>query len=315
VESAGGVSSLPMSGYFAWGPITVEGRVPPPGENFINADMRWAGHRYFETMRIPLRQGRFFNEQDTAEAMPVAILDEFMAHELWPGQDALGKRIRFGDLNSTSPWQTVVGVVGRVKQYGLDADARIALYRPHAQQPGRSMYIAVRASGDPNAVATAVRQQVRELDEHLPIYRMRPMTALLDASLARQRFAMQLLGVFALLALSLAAIGTYGVMAHVVAQGTRELGIRLALGATNGQILGMVLRHGFTVAAAGLIVGLAAAALLTRFIATLIVGVTATDPLTFVVVAAALVAAAVIATLVPALRASRVDPVVSLRAE
>ena len=141
------------------------------------------------------------------------------------------------------------------------------------------------------------------------------MTALVDASLARQRFAMQLLGVFALLALSLAAIGTYGVMAHVVTQGTRELGIRLALGATNTNILGMVLRHGLAVAAAGLVVGLAAAALLTRLIATLIVGVTATDPLTFIVAAVALAVAAAIATLVPALRASRVDPVVSLRSE
>ena len=315
VESAGGVSSLPLSGYFAWGPITVEGRVPPPGENFINADMRWAGHKYFETMRVPLRQGRFFTEQDTADAMPVAIVDEFMANELWPGQDALGKRIRFGDLNSTSPWQTVVGVVGRVKQYGLETDGRIALYRPHTQQPGRSMYVTLRTTGEPETVATAVRQQIRELDPNLPIYRMRPMTGLVDASLARQRFAMQLLGVFALLALSLSAIGTYGVMAHVVTQGTRELGIRLALGATHTNILGMVLRHGLVVAATGLIVGLAAAALLTRLITTLIVGVTATDPLTFIVVAAALAVAAVMATLVPALRASRVDPVVSLRAE
>ena len=315
VESAGGVSSLPLSGYFAWGPITVEGRVPPPGENFINADMRWAGHKYFETMRIPLKQGRFFNDQDTADAMPVAVVDEFMANELWPGQDPLGKRIRFGDLNSTSPWQTVVGVAGRVKQYGLDADSRIALYRPHTQQPGRSMYVTLRAAGEPESIAAAVRQQIRELDPNLPIYRMRPMTALVDASLARQRFAMQLLGLFALLALSLAAIGTYGVMAHVVTQGTRELGIRLALGATQTNILGMVLRHGLAVAAVGLAVGLAAAAMLTTLIATLIVGVTARDPFTFIVAAAALAFAAAIATLMPALRAARVDPVVSLRSE
>jgi predicted permease len=315
VESAGGVSSLPLSGYFAWGPITVEGRVPPPGENFINADMRWAGHKYFETMRVPLQKGRYFNDQDTVDAMPVAIVDEFMANELWPGQNPLGKRIRFGDLNSTSPWQTVVGVVGRVKQYGLDADSRIALYRPHTQQPGRSMYVTLRTTGEPEAIAAAVRQQIRDLDANLPIYRMRPMTTLVDASLARQRFAMQLLGVFALLALSLAAIGTYGVMAHVVTQGTRELGIRLALGATNTNILGMVLRHGLAVAAVGLAAGLAAAAMLTRLIATLIVGVTARDPLTFIVVAAALAVSGTLATLVPALRASRVDPVGSLRSE
>jgi predicted permease len=277
--------------------------------------MRWAASQYFETMRIPLKEGRFFNEQDTAEATPVAIVDEFMANELWPGQDAVGKRIRFGDVNSTSPWQTVVGVVGRVKQYGLETDGRIALYRPHTQQPGRSMYVTVRTTSDVDLVAAAVRQQIRELDPNLPIYRMRPMTTLVESSMARQRFAMLLLGVFALLALSLAAIGTYGVMAHVVTQGTRELGIRLALGATNGRILTMVLKHGLVVAGLGLIAGLGAAALMTRLLETLMFGVTGTDPLTFTSVAAMLALCAVIATLVPALRASRVDPVVSLRAE
>jgi len=315
VESAGGVSSLPLSGFFAWGPITMEGRVPPPGESFINADIRTAAHDYFQTMGIPLKSGRLFSDQDIAEGTPVVIVDEFMARELWPGEDAVGKRIRYGDLNSTLPWQTVVGVVGRVKQYGLDSDGRIALYRPQTQQPGRSIYVTLRTKSQPESVAAAVRQQIREFDPNLPIHRMRPMTALVDASMARQRFAMLLLGVFALLALSLAAIGTYGVMAHVVTQGTRELGIRLALGASNARILAMVLKHGLAVAAAGLIVGLGAAALLTRFMTALIFGVTGTDLLTFVVAGAALAVAAVAATFLPAWRASRVDPVVSLRAE
>jgi predicted permease len=315
VEAVGGVTSLPLSGYFAWGPITVEGRVPPPGENFINADMRIAGAKYFEAMQIPLRAGRFFSDQDTAEVGRVAIVDEYMAQELWPGQDAVGKRIRFGDLKSTAPWQTVVGVVGRVKQYGLETDGRIALYMPQMQSPSRAMYVTVKSALPWDQIAPAVRQQIREADPNLPVYRMRPMTALVDASIARQRFAMQLLGAFALLALILAAIGTYGVMAHVVAQGTRELGIRLALGATHARVLRLVLFHGLAISGAGLIAGLTSAAFLTRLMNSLIFGVTGTDPLTFVTVGIALAVAAGLAILIPALRAARVDPVVSLRAD
>ena len=139
------MTSLPLSGYFAWGPITVEGRAPPPGENFINADMRIVGGRYFEAMEIPLLRGRLLRDHDTPDKPRVVIVDEFMAGELWPGQDPIGKRIRFGDLKSTAPWLTVVGVVGRVKQYGLDADGRIAMYLPHTQSGARAMYVVVRS--------------------------------------------------------------------------------------------------------------------------------------------------------------------------
>ena len=315
VEAAGGVTSLPLSGHMAWGPITVEGRLPPPGENFINADQRIAAGRYFDAMGIPLVRGRLFNETDTADAPRVVVVDEFMAQELWPGADPVGKRIRFGDLKSTAPWQTVVGVVGRVKHYGLDTGGRIAVYMPHTQATSRALYVTVRTNGEPETVAAAVRQQVRELDPNLPIYRIRSMDVLVDASISTQRFAMRILGVFALIALVLAAIGIHAVMAHVVSQGTREIGIRLALGATGREIVGLVLRHGLTIAIIGIGVGFAGAAGLTRLMRSLIFGVEPVDAATYAAVGALLGVIAIIATLLPALRASRVDPVVSLRSE
>ena len=315
VTDVGGVSSLPLSGYFSWGPITVEGRVPPPGENFINADQRIVGGRYFETMEIPLRSGRFFNEQDVTDAPRVVIVDEFMAQELWPGAEAVGKRIRFGDLKSTAPWQTVVGVVGRVKQYGLEQDGRIAVYLPQTQAPVRAMYVTARAQTSADAIAPAIRQQLREFDANLPIYRQRPMTSLVDASLARHRFAMTLLMLFALLALVLAAIGTYAVMAFIVAQGQREMGIRLALGATPAGIMSLVVRQGLFVTGIGVAIGLAGAFALARVLSNLIFGVSHVDPATYAVVALTLSAVAVLASAVPARRASRIDPAISLRNE
>jgi predicted permease len=313
VTVAGGISSLPLAGAFSWGPITVEGRVPPPGESFINADQRIAGGRYFETLRIPLKAGRLFTEQDTADADRVVIVDEVMAAELWPGADPVGKRIRFGDVNSTAPWRTVVGLVGRIKQYALDKDDRMAVYMPHGQATTRAMYLTVRTDGDPMSIAPGVQRAVREFDPNLPIYRMRPMTALIVASLARHRFAMWLLTLFSVLALLLAAIGTYGVMNYIVAQGTREMGIRLALGATPRRILGLVMRQGLTVATLGVAIGLAGAFFLTRLLSNLVVGVGRSDPFTYIGVAVVLALVAVAASAMPARRASRIDPAISLR--
>jgi predicted permease len=315
VSAAGGVTSLPLSGYFAWGPITVEGRTPPPGEKFINADMRAVGGRYFEAMGIPLRRGRLFEERDTADKDRVILVDEFMAAQLWPGQDPLGKRVRLGDSRSEAPWRTVVGVVGRVKQYGLDSDPRIALYFPQAQSGSRALYVAVKSGGPSEALAAAIRREIRELDADLPVYRLRPMQQWVEQSLARQRFAMLLLSLFALLALTLATIGVYGVMSYLVGQGRREIGIRMALGATEGKVLALVLRQGLAVALVGAAVGLLAAFALGRVIQSLLFEVRAHDPLTFVVVALTLGAVAVVASYLPARRAARTDPMASLRAE
>jgi predicted permease len=315
VTASGGVTTMPLSGFFAWGPITVEGRVPPPGEKFINADQRIVAGRYFEAMGIPLREGRHFTPADTPDQPRVAIIDEFMARELWPGQSAVGKRIRLGDLNATGPWITVVGVVGRVKQYALETDGRIAMYLSHSQSPARSLYVAVRTSRDPASLAPGLRHEIRELDPDLPIYHLMPMTERVAGSLARRSFAMTLLGLFALVALALASVGVYGVMAHLVAQGAREIGIRLALGATSGGIQAMVLAQGLLVAAAGVGAGLLAAAALAPLMSGLLFETSGRDPATFVAVALALGVLALAATYGPAVRASRVDPMVALRRE
>jgi predicted permease len=171
VTAAGAVTSLPLSQMYAWGPITVEGRVPPAGEKFINADTRMVSGDYFQAMTIPLRAGRFFDDHDVPANPGVAIVDDYMAQQLWPGQDAVGKRIHIGGIDDTkAPWITVVGVVGRVKQYTLDSDSRIAFYLPHTQYPVRAMNVVVHSSTDPAALAASVKQQIHELDNDLPLY-------------------------------------------------------------------------------------------------------------------------------------------------
>ncbi len=315
VSAAGGVSALPLSQMFAWGPITVEGRTPPPGEKFINADMRFVGGDYFRAMEIPLVEGRLFTEHDTRAAPRVAIVDTHMAQRLWPGESAIGKRIRTGGATSTSPWTTVVGVVGRVKQYTLDADSRIAMYFAHTQAPGRAMNVVVRSQADPAALGGAVRREIAAIDADLPIYRLRTMTERVDESLARRRFAMLLLSLFAAVALGLAAIGTYGVMAYLVSQGARDLAIRMALGATPAAILWLVVRHGLGVACGGVLLGLAGAVVLTQFMTSLLFGVAPFDPLTFTTVPLMLAAVALLASVVPARRAARIDLLDSLSAE
>ncbi|MGE5833781.1 MAG: ABC transporter permease [Acidobacteriota bacterium] len=313
VTAAGAATPLPMSQYFAWGPITVEGRIPPAGENFINADQRVASSRYFEAMNIPLLRGRFFDERDTAQSTRVVIIDDHMAQQLWPNEDPIGRRIRYGDLKSTSPWETVVGVVGRVKQYALDLDSRIAFYRPHTQSSARTMYLVVRSDGDASSVAAAVTKEIRALDPDLPVSNVRTMTSRIDESLVRRRFSMMLLGIFAGLAFVLAAIGIYGVMAYLVSQGTQEIGIRMALGATPSAILGLVLQQGLTIALAGVTIGVAAAMGLTRLMRGLLFGVEPIDPVTFATTALALAVTALAACSLPARRAARIDPLVALK--
>jgi predicted permease len=314
-KAAGGVTSLPLSESFAWTPITVEGRTPLPGEKFLNADERLASGDYFEAMGIPLRRGRFFTEQDDLTKPIVVIVDEHMADELWPGQNPVGKRIHIVELESKDPWQTVVGVVGRVKQDSLDSDPRIAFYVPHTQFPTRAMTVALRSSVNPAAMVGAVKNELRNLDPDLPMYSVRTMEQRVDESLARRRFLMLLLGGFAGSALLLATIGIYGVMAYLVNQGTREIGIRIALGASQRNVLGLVVRRGMALALSGVMIGLAAAFLLTRLIRSLLFGVQATDPITFAAISLLLFLIALLASYIPARRAARIDPMISLRSE
>jgi predicted permease len=315
VTAAGGVSALPLSQMMSWGPVTVEGRIPPPGEKFVNVDQRIVAGDYFRAMEIPLLGGRAFTEQDTRANPRVAIVDSHMARQLWPGQDPVGKRLKLGALDSNSPWVTVVGIVGRIRQDGLDAESRIAIYVPQTQYPTRAMNAVVRSRGDAASLTPAIREQIRELDPDLPMYGVRTMDERVDASLARRRFSMLLLTLFAVLALGIASVGVYGVISYLVTQGVREIGIRLALGATPRRILGMVVQHGMRVALTGVASGLAGALLLTRFMRGLLFGVGERDPLTFVATPVVLAAVALAATYIPARRAARIDPIESLRRE
>jgi predicted permease len=315
VSAAGSITSLPLSEMFAWGPITIEGRMPPAGENFLNADERIVSGHYFEAMQIPLRRGRFFNDLDTPTTRKVAIIDEYFAQQYWPREDPIGKRIRTGGIESKDEWLTIVGVVGRIKQDALDSDPRIAFYLPHSQYTTQAMNVVVRSGVAPAALTSAIKKEIRELDPDLPIYNVRTMDDRVQESLARRRFAMTMLALFAFLAFALATIGIYGVMAYMVNQGTREIGIRLALGATQSNILRLVVRQGMTLALTGLGIGLAGAFALTRLMRSLLFGVRSTDPITFVAIAALLSAIALVASYIPARRAARIDPMVSLRCE
>jgi predicted permease len=314
VATVGAVSALPLSRMFAWGPITVEGRTPPAGETFINVDQRVVAADYFEAMQIPLIEGRLFTDADVRTGQRVAVIDESMAEQIWPGESALGKRIRLGGGAPDAPWITVVGIVGRVKQYTLDSESRIAMYVAHGQFPQRAMNIVLRTAA-PAALTGPVRAAMGGIDPDLPIYNVRTMDERVAESLARRRFSMLLLSLFAAVALGLAAVGVYGVMAYAVSQGTRELAIRIALGATPRQILLRVGGHGMAVALAGIAIGAAGAVALARFMRALLFEVRATDPLTFAAVAALLAVIALVATGVPARRAARVDPLVALRTE
>jgi predicted permease len=315
VTAAGITSALPLSEMYAWGPITVEGRPLPPGEVFINADERMVGGDYFPAMQIPLLRGRFFDLQDTPDKPRVAIVDEHMARELWPNQDAIGRRIHTGGAGENSPWITVVGVVGRVKQSTLDSDPRIAFYLPHLQYPVRAMNVVVRGSTAESSLATSVKAAAHEMDPELPLYNVRTMQDRVNASLARQRFSMLLLTLFAGLAAILAALGTYGVTSYLVNQGTREIGIRIALGATPKKILALILSRGLTATLLGVTIGAMVAAALSRLIESLLFEVRPTDPLIFAAVVSLLLLTALLATYLPARRAARTDPLVSLRCE
>jgi predicted permease len=310
VKAEGVVSVLPLTGSVGWGGINVEGYAPPPGQE-LQVDIRTASTDYFRAMEIPLRKGRFFMEHDTADMPQVAIIDETFAQRFWPKGDAIGKHLWF---NPKKPI-TIVGVVGVVKQYGLDTDGKIATYFPQQQQADNGMFLVARTSSDAAALSGAAVGEIHAVDPGVAVYGIRTMEDRLYDSLARQRFASTMLGAFAAFALLLAAVGIYGVMSYLVTQGTHDLGVRVALGARPGNIIGLVVRQGMELAAMGILAGLAGSAALTRVMASLLFGVSARDALTFGVVAAILAAVAFAATVIPARRATRVDPMVALREE
>jgi predicted permease len=310
VVSEGTVSALPLTGEVGWGQINVEGYTPPPGQE-LQADVRVASTDYFRTMKIPLRKGRFFTEDDTADKTQVVIIDDKFAQRFWPDSDPIGKHVWFNPKKQI----TIVGVVGVVKQYGLETDGKMATYFPQEQQPDSRMFLAVRTSSEAAGLSSAVVGEIHAVDPDVVVYEIKTMQERLNDSLARQRFSSTMLGAFAVFALLLAAVGLYGVMAHLVTQGTRDIGVLVALGARPGNIVGLVVRQGMGLAGVGIVVGLACALALTRVMSSLLFGVSATDLVTFAAVPALLAAVALAATAIPAWRATRVDPMVALREE
>jgi len=313
VQLQGAVSALPLTASVGWGGITVEGYTPPPSEPELQVDTRTATTDYFRAMEIPLTQGRFFNDHDTADVPPVVVIDEKMAKRFWPHESALGKRVKQG--GPKTPWSTIVGVVGTVKQYGLDIDGRMSVYYPEQQSADGDLYLVARTSNDPASVASAMVREIHAVDPGVPVFEIRTMQERLHDSLARQRFSMALLGGFAGFALLLAAVGVYGVISYMVTQGTHDIGLRMALGAQQRDILGLVVRQGMTLAAIGIVAGLIGAFSLTRVMATLLFGVSSTDAVTFFTVTLFLGTIALVASYVPAMRATRVDPLVALHYE
>jgi predicted permease len=310
VKAEGVVSVLPLTGSVGWGGINVEGYTPPPGQE-LQVDLRIASTDYFRAMEIPLLKGRYFSEHDTADMPKVVVIEEKFAQRFWPRGDAIGKHLWFDPKKPFS----IVGVVGTVKQYGLETDGKIATYFPQQQQAGNGMFLVVRTSSDPAELSGAVVREIHAVDPNVAVYGIRTMQDRLYDSLARQRFASTLLGAFAAFALLLAAVGIYGVMSYLVTQSTHDIGLRVALGAQPGNIVGLVVRQGMELAAVGILAGLAGAAALTRVMASLLFGVSATDAVTFGAVAVLLAAVAFAATVIPARRATRVDPMVALREE
>jgi predicted permease len=310
VVAEGAVSALPLTGTVGWGGIHVEGYTPPPGQE-LQVDQRTASTDYFRAMQISLVAGRFFSDDDRLDTPQVVIIDENFAKRFWPHNDAVGKHLWFDPKKPI----TIVGVVGAVKQYGLDTDGKIATYFPLQQGLDRGMFLVARATSHEAGLATAIVSEIHAVDPTVVVYGIRTMQDRLHDSLARQRFSSTMLGAFAAFALLLAAVGLYGVLSYLVTQSTRDIGILVALGARRENILTLVVRQGMQLTLIGILAGLLGAAALTRVIASLLFGVTTTDAATFLAVPALLAVVAFAATVIPAWRATKVDPMVALREE
>ncbi|HEY0380189.1 MAG TPA: ABC transporter permease [Pyrinomonadaceae bacterium] len=313
VEAAATIDMMPMGGSGGTTSFLVEGRPAPPPGQFPEANARTSSPGYFQTMRIPVVKGRDFSEHDTANTPLVVVINETMARKYWPNEDPLGKRLL--DPQNRTPPAEVIGVVGDVKHFGLDDQAEEYIYTSSLQTPGNSMFLVVRTATDPLSMTATLRKEVQSLDKELPVFDVKPMEQRIIESTGARRLVMFLLGVFALVALALASVGIYGVMAYAVTQRTHEIGIRMALGASRGDILRLVVRQGMLLVLAGVVLGLLVSFAVTRFMSGLLFGVAPNDPATLFGVSLLLAAIAFIACLVPALRAMKVDPMVALRYE
>jgi len=311
VQSVGTVTFLPLSGWWGSRQVSVEGQLASPGQK---PDVVWSSvtRDYFDAMKIPLIKGRSFADQDVQGAPAVAIISESLARRLWPKEDPVGKRVAIEGFKQP---REVVGVVGDVRQLGLTSEKTSEVYVPFAQVPTRLLCFAIRTASDPSGLAKAAQREIWAVDKDQAVAYVMSMDQLASESLAPQRIITLLLGIFAGSALLLAAVGMYGVISYSATQRTHEIGIRMALGARSADVLKLVVGQGLVLVLAGVVIGLAGALGLMRFVSSLLYGVRASDPATFVSVAAVLTVVALVASYIPARRAAKVDPMVALRYE
>jgi putative ABC transport system permease protein len=334
VEATAAASGLPLGNNGWQTSFVVDGQPVPPRDQTPLMEACLVTPDYFRAMGIPLKSGRYFNDHDnrsflagrdlsklnedqrTIAGVNSIIVDEEFARRHWPNEEAVGKRIKLGGSDPQNPVLTVLGVVGRVKMEGLSQDSkRVQGYLPYAQNPSGSMTVILKASSDPNQMIAAVREKVKLIDPDQPIYSIRTMDEIRAESVAPERLNLTLLSIFAGIALVLAVVGIYGVMSYTVTQRTHEIGIRMAIGAQPRDVFKMVLGQGMTLALIGVVLGLVGAFALTRLMASMLFGVEPTDPATFGGIAVLLTTVALLACYLPGRRATKVDPVVSLRYE
>jgi putative ABC transport system permease protein len=314
VEHAAWVTGLPLTGGRGNASFMIEGR-PAESAGMMGLDPKLATPDYFETLRIGLVRGRVFSDHDDLAAPPVVVIGESLARKYFPDEDPIGRRVRGGGPSSTGPWLTIVGIVRDVRSVRLDTAPTLQIYRCIWQAASLSAALAVKTSSAPEAFGARIRAAVRATDPELPLYAVQPMRNVVESGLAERRFSMLLIGVFAAFALVLSSVGIYGVLAYLVEQRTAEIGVRMAIGAKPRSILRLIIMQGLWLAAAGILIGLAGAALAARAISGLLFGVDPLDPATFAGAALLLTVVAALACYVPARRATRIDPLVALRQE
>ncbi|HUE22945.1 MAG TPA: ABC transporter permease [Bryobacteraceae bacterium] len=311
VTAVAGAIPVPFSGDGGSASFSIEGRPTPPGDPGPHGDISWVSPDYFATLKIPIRRGRVFTDGDRQDTEAVALVDEALARQYWPNEDPIGRHIRWGRT-----WHTIVGVVGHVKNADLGGeDVKGRYYFPIYQSPPPFMRFMVRTPSDPARLAAGIRGAVRTVDSTQPVSQVRLLPEMVNSSLAPRRFVVTVLSVFAGMALLMAVIGLYGVIGYAVTQRTQELGVRMALGAQGGEILRLVLGQGMRLAGAGAAIGLAVSLIASRLLRHELFHVSSFDPLTFTLMAAVLIGAALLASYIPARRATRVDPMVALRYE
>jgi predicted permease len=311
VVSVGGTTRVPLGSTSVTTSLQRESHLLPAAE-LPEVQFRRAMHHYFRAMGIPIRRGRGFEPTDTSTAPPVAIINETMARTLFRNQDPIGQHIRIGST-PVGPWTTIVGVVGDVRHGGLEEQPQPEMYINYLQGPPVSPFIVMRTAGDPATLAETVRAEMRRIDKNVPLYEMRTMSTLRSEAISTRRFILLIVGAFGVLALGLAAIGVYGVMSLIVSERTREVGVRLALGAKPSGLLAMIVGQATTLGALGVAIGLLVAFPTAVLLRGQLYGIHSIDPATFVSVPAALLLISALAALVPARKAMRIDPVEALR--